>query len=200
MILNGLYSRMANWILVLVSLLAFLAIGWPLLAIDKEFRRSQDPSVIQLELAYKQEPFTSILKSWTASKGDAAIPAFRRQLWFDNLWAISYAVLFSSIIASVTIRHDQAPSPRILLLFALPLLAGLFDIFPENALYLLLLRNGSGSAQLDHLPALPILVASIAATIKFALLALAFSALLLILIVKINRSFRQSLTTPTRTP
>jgi len=51
MLLRALYVRMANWILVFVSLLAFLADGWQLLSIDKEFCRSQDPSVVHLELA-----------------------------------------------------------------------------------------------------------------------------------------------------
>jgi hypothetical protein len=185
---KALYARLANWILVLVSLLAFLAVGWHLLTIDREFRRSQDPSVIQLELAYKQKPFTAILKTWTQSKGDAAMSAFRRQLWFDNLWAITYALLFSSIIATVSIRREQEPSTLILLLFALPLLAALFDIFPENSLLLLLLKNVSDNAQIDRLPAGPILVASIAATIKFALLAVAAAGLLLLLLPKIARA------------
>ncbi|UCC50583.1 MAG: hypothetical protein JSV68_15905 [Anaerolineaceae bacterium] len=174
MILKTLYTLMANWIVALVSLLAFLVIGRHLLAIDKDFRSSGDPSVVKLELAYKKELFTAILKTWIKSKGDGAIPAFRRQCWYDNLWAITYAALFSSVIATVTIRFGQEPGTLVLLLFALPMLAALFDIFPENSLYIVLLRDVRSDTEIDGLAAGPILVASIAATIKFALLGAAF--------------------------
>ncbi len=185
MLLEALYSLMANWILLFMSLIAFLVFGRLLLTIDKDFRSRQDPSVIDLEMAYKKDAFTAILKTWTKSKGDTAVPTFRRQLWYDNLWAITYAVLFSSFIAVLTIPHDQAPGTLLLLLFALPLLAAIFDIFPENTLTLLLLRRVRSHADIDALPAAPIWVASIAARIKFGLLIAAFAGVILFLLIKI---------------
>ncbi len=184
MFLETLYTSMANWALVIVSLLAFLVFGRQLLAADREFRRSKDPSVVKLELAGRKDVFTDILKTWIRSKGETAVPALRRQLWYDNFWAVTYAVLLSGLIAALTFQPDQQPHWLVLLLFALPLLAGFLDIFFENSLYLLLLRDVKSIEQVNRLPAFPILVASIAARIKFLLVGIAIAGIILILLYR----------------
>ena len=163
-----------------MSLIAFLAFGYQMLLNQKEFRRWRDHSVIHLKLAYKQETFANILQDWIKARGSGAILAFRRQLWYDNFWAISYAVLFSSFIALLTIQPNQEPGTIVLVIFVLPLLAGLIDILLENSLYLITLRGVASSDQVVSLPETPIRIASIAARIKFSLLLIAAAGLLLI--------------------
>ena len=184
MFFNDLLSLLNNWVLWLVSLFAFGIYGRYLLTIGKKFRSAQDPTVINLELAHRKACFVAILEEWMESKGSDALPYFRHQLRYDNLWAISYAVLIASSIALLITHLDMPLNHLTQALLVLPLIAGLLDIFPENTFYLWLLKGKNSVSQLETLSSTLIFIASAAAYAKFGLLIITLLGILLILLYK----------------
>jgi len=79
------------------------------------------------------------------------------------MFPIAYAFFVSSLVASLAIRSLEAPSPGLMALLTLPLIAGLFD-WIENALFLSLLKDTSSFS--ERL----ILLASVVASIKWFLI------------------------------
>ena len=185
MFIDNLFSLLNSWALWLVSLFAFLLYGRYLLAISKNFRSAQDPTVIKLELTRRKACFIAILETWMESKGSGALRYFRRQLWYDNLWAIFYAIFLSSSIALLITKLHIPFNPGTQFLLVLPLLAGLLDIFPENTSYLWLLRGKNSVAQLETLSPTLIFIGFASACLKFALLIMTLLGVIILLLYEI---------------
>jgi hypothetical protein len=130
------------------------------------------PGVVALELAFTKETFASILQQW----GPAGVRAYQMStLWIDSWFPVAYALLLSSLMAVLATRADGRCARLGHTTFALPWLAMVLD-WLENALHLILLRDPG------NLSATWVLVASVAATIKWALIAVTVLVLIFCLL------------------
>ncbi len=187
-VLQALYSSLANWIAVLTSFVACAILAGNLFPkMSRRYRRDKDPNIVHLELAFSKRRAVQILQKWIRSAGPAAIPAMRASiLQLDFAFPVAYATLLSSTFAWLSFQSGQAPSAWVLELFGLPWLAALFDMV-ENVFLLRLTRGVSAEKDLQNLPTFPVYATSVAATIKFLLLAVSVLAYALV-IFKIRRS------------
>ncbi|MEM4724243.1 MAG: hypothetical protein QXP01_04465 [Candidatus Hadarchaeum sp.] len=165
--MERLYRKMARMSMVglslVMTLLAFVAFAY----FDRA-RPSGTPGVVALQLAFSAEGFQSILNQW----GAPVVQAYRAStLYVDSWFPVVYALLFASLIALLTHKPGKAVSKAYLLLFALPFVAILLD-WVENGLHLILLRDPS------HLSATLILIASLAAAVKWGIIAFSILAVL----------------------
>ncbi len=130
-------------------------------------------SVFGLQLAFTVENFRAVLDTW----GAAGIGHFRGTLWLDYLFPAAYACLLAGIIARLNPAEETPPGRLPRTLFAACFLAALSD-YTENTLHLVILADpASLSAPL-------ILLASIAAALKWALITIAFLAIIYYLVKK----------------
>ena len=165
--MERLLRRMARGRIVGLSLLlvalASLAFAW----FDKA-RPAGSPGVIALQLAFSEEAFHGIITQW----GVEGVQAYQRStLYIDSWFPLAYASLLSSVIAVLTVRAGGTTGRFQLACLALPFIAWLLD-WVENTLHLILLRDPS------HLTVTLVLIASIAAAIKWGLIALSIVAIL----------------------
>ncbi|MGC8786355.1 MAG: hypothetical protein ACP5Q1_02900 [Anaerolineae bacterium] len=164
--MERLYLKMAHASVVgltlLLTVLAFVAFAY--------FDQARPPGtagVVALQLAFSAEAFQSIVKQWGAS----GVQAYRvSTLYVDSWFPIVYASLLASLIALLTHKLGKA-FDKVTLFFTLPFVATLLD-WVENALHLILLRNP------DRFSPMLVLVASLAAAIKWGIIG--FSALLVL--------------------
>jgi hypothetical protein len=120
------------------------------------------PGVVRLQLAFSKTAFRDVLDQW----GPGAVQSYREYLPLDYLFPPVYAIFLSSALVVLT------RSRRVRVVFALPYLPVPFD-YLENTLHLILLRG-------DHsLAAGLIVLASLAAAIKWALLAVTLLAVVI---------------------
>jgi hypothetical protein len=124
------------------------------------------PGALALQLAFTKSAFRDVLNRW----GPEAVASYRDWLWLDYLFPLVYAIFLSSAIATLSTRRGQPPAAAHRALFVLPFLAVPFDTL-ENTLHLVLLRDPA------HLAAGVILVASVAAAIKWGLIACSAAAI-----------------------
>lgn len=124
------------------------------------------PGALALQLAFTKSAFRDVLNRW----GPEAVGSYRDWLWLDYVFPLVYAVFLSSAIATLSTRRGNTPTAAHRALFVLPFLAVPFDAL-ENTLHLVLLRDPA------HLAAGLILVASVAAAIKWGLIACAAAAI-----------------------
>jgi len=164
-----LYRRVARARMVGISLL-LTVLAFVVFAGFDRARPAGTPGVVALELAFSEEAFRRITTQW----GAEGVHAYRTSTIYIDYWfPIAYALLLSSLIAILTVTPGETPSRRQVTCFALPFIAGLFD-WVENTLHLVLLRDPS------NLSARLVLVASIAAAIKWGLVVLSILFILYI--------------------
>jgi len=163
----------------LLTVLAFVAFAW----FDRA-RPAGTPGVVALELAFSEEAFHRIITQW----GAEGVRAYRTSTIYIDCWfPIAYALLLSSLIAVLTVKPGETPSRLQVICFALPFIAGLFD-WVENTLHLVLLRDPS------NLSAPLVLLASIAAAIKWGLIAVSIVVILYLALRRIGLSPRRTST------
>lgn len=162
--INAAYHRLARiWIVALSgNLVIILFIAFALLSSDMP---DNAPSVDKLQLAFSERRFADILTQW----GPDAVEQYRASLWLDFVFPPLYAVFLASAVAVLTAPQPGAPLSLHRVWFVLPLAAVPFD-YAENALHLIILRDT------EQLSAGLILLASVAAAIKWGLLAAALLA------------------------
>ena len=167
--MERLYRRVARARMVGISLL-LTVLAFVVFAGFDRARPAGTPGVVALELAFSEEAFRRITTQW----GAEGVHAYRTSTIYIDYWfPIAYALLLSSLIAVLTVKPGETPSRRQVTCFALPFIAGLFD-WVENTLHLVLLRDPS------NLSARLVLVASIAAAIKWGLVVLSILFILYI--------------------
>jgi hypothetical protein len=136
------------------------------------------PSVLALQLAFSEGTFRDIIDEW----GAAGVDSYRASMCLDMLFPAVYATFLTSLLIWLEQRHnaDRTPGPvrraafwldvlnpfrpRGAAWLLLPVIAALGD-YVENVLHLIILADTSS------LSAALILLASLAAAIKWALLA-----------------------------
>ena len=135
------------------------------------------PGIVALQLAFNKETFASILRQW----GPAGIRTYQTvTLWVDSWFPPAYALLLSSLIAVLAVRASGRTARLGRALFALPWLAMTLD-WLENGLHLILLRNPA------NLSAALVLIASLAAALKWGLIAASVAGLILLVVARVRR-------------
>ena len=127
------------------------------------------PGIVALQLAFSKATFAGILQQW----GPAGVRAFQMTtLWVDSWFPVAYALLLSSLLAALARGSSGRLTHPGDTTLALPWLAMGLD-WLENSLHLLLLRDpGNLSATL-------VWVASVAAAVKWGLIAVTVLVLVL---------------------
>ncbi len=134
------------------------------------------PSIFDLQLAFTVARFQSVMGQW----GETAMQAYVHSMWLDYLYPIAYALALSAWIAVLTRRPSQPPPRWQLTLFSLPFLAAALD-YVENTVHLLML------AVLHATPAALVLLASLAAAVKWTLAAVSILAILALALRKASQ-------------
>ncbi len=146
---------------VTLAALAAAALIWLQLARQEQVMQSRGYGIVSYQLAFTAPQAGQILDAWGPDGQQAA----RRSLLIDFAFMPAYGLLFAGVTLLVARRQAGWIQSAGFALTPAPLAAIAFDVL-ENAL--LLSNLGSGGA---FLPAAP-LVAGVAASAKFALLAL----------------------------
>jgi penicillin amidase len=131
------------------------------------------PSIFDLQLAFTPQRFQFVMEQW----GEAAMQNYVTGMWMDYIYPVAYSLALAGFIAWLTVCPNQSPARWHLILFSLPLIAGLLD-WVENSLHLLML------AVLHATPSALVFIASLAAAIKWILAAVSILAILLLLLAK----------------
>ncbi|MBC7232309.1 MAG: hypothetical protein H5T68_03585 [Chloroflexi bacterium] len=158
--MERLYQKMARapvvGLALVLSVVAFVAFAY-----FDQARPPGTPGVVALQLAFSTDTFHHIIALW----GAAGVQAYQvSTLYVDSWFPISYALLFASLIAVLTHKPGKAVSKSHLAFFVVPFVAMLLD-WIENALHLVLLRDPS------HLSPSLVLIASVAAAVKWGIIA-----------------------------
>lgn len=174
--MERLYRRVARapvvWFSLFLTVLAFVAF-----AVLDRGRPLGAPGVVALELAFSADAFRNIIAQW----GAAGVQAYRvSTLCFDYWFPVAYALLLASLIALLAARSGRVPARLRLSLFALPFLAALLD-WIENTLHLILLRDP------HHISTPVVFIASVAAAIKWGLIALSVLVIIFLMLRELTR-------------
>jgi hypothetical protein len=129
------------------------------------------PGVVDLQLAFSKSEFSRIIDLW----GPAAVDQFKDTMWLDYVFPPVYAIFFASALATLTYDPERYPGWIVRGLFVLPFIAAICD-WIENSLHLVILHDPAS------LPAALILLASVAAAIKWGLLGIAALVIVALLI------------------
>jgi hypothetical protein len=130
------------------------------------------PGVVALQLAFTKGTFANIIQQW----GPSGVRAYQTStVWIDSWFPLAYALLLSSLMAVLAARAGGRAARLGHAPFAWPWLAMVLD-WLENTLHLILLRNPS------DLSATWVLVASLAAAIKWGLIAVTILVLVFCLL------------------
>jgi len=166
-ILAQLYRRMAAIpILLLSGVLAALCI-LAFAVLDAVAKPATFTGPVSLQLAFSAGSFRSVLSQW----GPAGIDYYRMTMWVDYIFPVAYGVFLSSGIALLSARvgHRGTVFPS---LFVCPLVAGSLDLL-ENTLHLVILAD----SRILQEPL--VVLAALAATGKWGLLAVSLGAIIL---------------------
>ena len=169
---RALYTKLAERQIV-VRALFLTTLGLVAFVLLDALRPAGGPGAVALQLAFSRQAFADILNQW----GAAGVRAYQRStLSIDYLFPIAYAVCLSSSIAWLSSGSDgREPGPGTMLVFSLPWAAAALD-YVENTLHLILLRD------VRQLSPTLVLVASLAAAIKWGLIAFCVGVILRLLL------------------
>jgi len=160
------------WVSLFLTVLAFVAFA----ALDRG-RLPGTPGVVALELAFSADAFRNIIAQW----GAAGVQAYRvSTLYIDSWFPIAYSLLLASLIALLAARSGRTPSRLQLTCFVLPFIAALLD-WIENTLHLILLRDPR------HISTPVVFIASVAAAIKWGLIALSVLVIIFLMLRELTR-------------
>ena len=165
-------------VLLLLSAVLFLGLGWKLYSIDRVLKEpGGNAGIVSLELAFTPARANRILNPWAATTHEAcadgnladapSTACARSSLYWDLPFILAY-VLFLVLLFATVLRYLQLPFKDYRRAFAAILLAGLLDVIEDVALL----------AVLNSVAWFPVLLAGVAATLKFLLLGGVLIALL----------------------
>jgi hypothetical protein len=167
-----LYVRLAERRIV-VRALFLTTLGLVAFVLLDARRPAGSPGAVALQLAFSRQAFADILDQW----GTAGVRAYQRStLSIDYLFPIAYALCLSSSISWLSSGSgSRQPGRATLLIFSLPWAAAALD-YTENTLHLILLRD------FRQLSATLVLMASLAAAIKWGLITFCVGVILRLLL------------------
>jgi hypothetical protein len=186
--LTNLYFLVDNRLVFTAALVVVLLFWFVLFPrASRQFRRPDDPSIVALQLAFTKRRFVEILDTWMEHSGFQAIGHARDSIVrLDFIFPVAYALMGASAVALLTARPPAAPSPLVLGLFMLPLLAAVADL-GENLCHLRLLSGLQSPNDLPKLPARLIRLASVFSAIKVLLIVDGVQVLLVLLVLWLVR-------------
>ncbi len=163
---------------VLVVSFLLMVVAVALFAMLDQERPAGAPGAVSLELAFTTATFGQIIDAW----GVEGVRAYRDSIVYVDYWfAFVYALFLSALVAVVRRSPQEPPSNVEMILFALPGLAAAMD-WTENTLHLILLRGQGG------LSAALVYASSFAAAVKWSLLALVATAIIVTALGKLRRN------------
>jgi hypothetical protein len=154
-----------------------VAIGIVLAVLDGRMRDSGGPGIVGFEFAGSEEGAAEILADWGEEGEDAA----RASLWIDYLYILAYAGFLT--LAAIATRDLAATrgwrrmAVAAVAVIPIAAAAGAFDAIEDAGLLLALDGHGGDLAPL---------LATICATLKFALLALVITYLAVGLLLRLR--------------
>ena len=179
---SALRRRLASVPVVLVSGVATLVLTCVMAAVSREgLAVIEGADVVRLQLAFSSEAFADVLRKW----GPGGIERFRAMLWIDYLYAASYSVFLSSLLAILTRRLAAAAGVIGLSVVLAPLVAAASD-WIENTFHLLMLADPA------RLSETAVLLASMFAAVKWGLVAVSIALIVYHSGVKLARLVAKS--------
>ncbi|MHC1605514.1 MAG: hypothetical protein ACXQTP_06065 [Candidatus Methanofastidiosia archaeon] len=161
-----LYQKIAKTQIVLISGAITIIIMFIIFPALDTVRPPESPGPIEFQLVFSKEAFISVIDQW----GVEGVQRYVNTLWIDYIFPVAYAIFLSSFIALLTSKLYKKPGSFHIILFILPLIAGVLD-WIENTLHLVLLADTS------NLSESLIFLASMIASIKWGI---AFFSILVI--------------------
>jgi hypothetical protein len=172
------YRQLADRRIVFLSLFFMAAAALAFVAFDRA-RPAGTPGIVALQLAFSAETFRGIIQQW----GTGGVQAYRAATIRVDYWfPIAYSLFLGSLMALLSFGSAKRPWPTLVIM---PFVAALFD-GTENTLHLILLRDPS------HISASLVWVASMAAAIKWGLIALSIVAILYLMVARIRGRLRSA--------
>jgi hypothetical protein len=170
--MERLCRRLADWRVALLSLL-FMLLAVVLFAQFDRARPTGTPGIVALELAFSAQAFGNIALQW----GAEAVRAYRTATLLVDYWfPLAYSLFLASLMALLS---SQAGKARWSNWVALPFIAALLD-WVENTAHLVLLRDPT------HLSGTLVLVASMAAALKWSLVAVSVVVILHLIVARMR--------------
>ncbi len=171
-IINFLFQVIAVKQYLIFSGMFFLLTAFVMIVLNAQLMPPACPGMIPLELAFSPSVFGDIVSKC----GAEGVKAHIVMIWVDYIFILGYAGFMANLLGSLVKHIDYS---KALMIFSLPVLAGVLDVF-ENTLLLIQLSN------YETLNSVLILTASTAALIKFILIAASIIAILYYLYMQIS--------------
>lgn len=131
--LNILSNKKILIISTIVTLIMFIVV---MFIVNPSIDKKNGMGVLALQLAFDKEVGIKIINSWT----QLGIENFNQFIFTDYIYALSYSLLFASIISVLILKKTKQNLFKYKLIVYLPFIAGLFD-WIENTLELLFINN-----------------------------------------------------------
>lgn len=163
------FQKISNIKLIIVSGIS----GLILATIMSSISEIKSTEVMLFQLSFTKENALQLIGEW----GQKGVESFKRTIWIDYFFIISYSFFLSGSIAVLINRKYESSRNVHFFLFAIPFIAGFCD-FIENTLHIVSLSN------INNFSEALIFIASIFALVKWSLV------LFCILIISYFRFFR----------
>lgn len=145
--------------IVLVGSLIFMLIMFSIVmfSINPQIDGINGIGVIKLQLSFNKDVGIDIIESW----GETGVSNFKRWIFVDYIYALSYSVFFASLLSLLILQKGKVKLFKYTWVVVLSFVAGAFD-WIENTLELFFINNPLGFS--DSL----FFLHSIIATLKWA--------------------------------
>jgi hypothetical protein len=171
--MDKLYKFFADWRLTILFLILVLFFSLYLFPTDSTNYAAPDkPRHVNLQMQYEKEKFTEMIISWEEVDRslETAVRNYRVHLLkLDIIFPILYVLSLMSAIAALTDVTRGKPKTWAIILFLLPIGAGLCDI-TENIIHINLLKDVKIVSDLLAIPENPIRISFIFTITKYILI------------------------------
>ncbi len=170
------YYKIGRKSVVIVGIILSLTFMLTLNLLGMTILGATDPSLpMKMQLAFTKENFLQVVGNLSADERTFA----RNTLLLDFIYPLVYSTTLSSIIAILTIKTEEYPWKRHLIFFVLPYIAAIFD-YIENIFQFVMLGD------LNNITDSNVFLMSLAASIKWSLVAISFVIIIFYLLTKIK--------------
>lgn len=144
---------------VIISFVCFIITALLTQLVESTVKQATSYGILNLEFAWNASTATTILAAW----GSTYIPHEILGIYIDFTFIPSYATFMAALTLLLARRFSGHPQELGFILVIAPFIAGILDVVENMHL---LIMMGSPTAIIDTIP----LIASLCATIKFALI------------------------------